>query len=184
MTTVSVQDEPSPSDARQLRFGVLYDELHDDLWRYCRRRSSGDDIADDVLAEVMSVAWERLDDIPDGPDARPWLFAVARNKLRKGWQRRRRSDALHQRLVGELRTRTAHHDRNHVDDDTAERVLAALHSLRPIDQEVIRLAAWERLTHREIGIVLGCSENAAAIRLHRARTKLDTRMRSRNGGRR
>ena len=33
-------------------------------------------------------------------------------------------------------------------------------------------AAWEGLSHAEIGISLGCSENAAALRLHRARRRL------------
>jgi RNA polymerase sigma-70 factor (ECF subfamily) len=41
------------------------------------------------------------------------------------------------------------------------------------DQEVLRLAAWESLSHGEIGLVLGITPNAAAIRLHRARRRLE-----------
>jgi RNA polymerase sigma factor (sigma-70 family) len=40
------------------------------------------------------------------------------------------------------------------------------------DREVLLLAAWERLSTAEIASVLGCSENAAALRLHRARRRL------------
>ena len=32
--------------------------------------------------------------------------------------------------------------------------------------------AWEELSHKDVSIVLGCTENAVAIRLHRARTRL------------
>lgn len=48
----------------------------------------------------------------------------------------------------------------------------ALARLRPADQEVLRLAAWEECTTAEIADVLGCTPNAAAVRLHRARARL------------
>ena len=51
-------------------------------------------------------------------------------------------------------------------------VLAALRDLRPEEQEVLRLAAWEGLTNAELAVALDCSENAATIRLHRARKRL------------
>jgi RNA polymerase sigma-70 factor (ECF subfamily) len=51
-------------------------------------------------------------------------------------------------------------------------VLAAFRQLRPEEQEVLRLAAWEGLTNSELAVALGCSENAATIRLHRARKRL------------
>jgi RNA polymerase sigma factor (sigma-70 family) len=47
-------------------------------------------------------------------------------------------------------------------------MLAALNQLRPEDQEVLRLAWWEELSHAEIGGLLGCSTQAASQRIHRA----------------
>ncbi len=55
-------------------------------------------------------------------------------------------------------------------------MLTALAGLRPDDREVLRLAAWEGLDPRAMGLVLGCSPNAAAIRLHRARRRLQEAM--------
>jgi RNA polymerase sigma-70 factor (ECF subfamily) len=40
------------------------------------------------------------------------------------------------------------------------------------DREVLTLAAWEGLDAGEIATVMGCSRNAARIRLHRARRRL------------
>ncbi len=48
-------------------------------------------------------------------------------------------------------------------------VAAAFRSLSDADRELIALAGWEGLEPREIAVVLGCSRNAARIRLHRAR---------------
>jgi len=51
-------------------------------------------------------------------------------------------------------------------------VIAALKQLRRDDQEILRLAAWEGLSGAELAVALGCTENAATIRLHRARKRL------------
>lgn len=51
-------------------------------------------------------------------------------------------------------------------------MLAALSRLRPPDQEILRLAVWEELPHRDIAAILGCSESSVAVRLHRARIRL------------
>ncbi len=52
----------------------------------------------------------------------------------------------------------------------------ALGSLSSDERELIQLAYWERLSYREIGVVLGCSEKAAGIRLSRARRTLRNRL--------
>jgi RNA polymerase sigma-70 factor (ECF subfamily) len=44
--------------------------------------------------------------------------------------------------------------------------------LRPADQEILRLAAWEELPHDQISRLLGCSVAAVDQRLHRAKKRL------------
>jgi DNA-directed RNA polymerase specialized sigma24 family protein len=53
----------------------------------------------------------------------------------------------------------------------------ALSRLRPNDQEILRLAEWEDLPPRDIAVVLGCSANAASIRLHRAHRRFEEALR-------
>src|SRR5436190_8959572 len=58
---------------------------------YAGRRGSTD--ADGLAAEVMTIAWRRLDDVP-ADDARPWLYATARNLLLAERRRATRTPAL------------------------------------------------------------------------------------------
>jgi RNA polymerase sigma factor (sigma-70 family) len=58
--------------------------------------------------------------------------------------------------------------RNQPDAELVE----ALNSLRPDDQEVLRLRAQEGLTASQISLVLGCSEAAAKKRVSRALARL------------
>jgi RNA polymerase sigma-70 factor (ECF subfamily) len=62
---------------------------------------------------------------------------------------------------------------------TEEQVVRqALARLRPHDQEILRLAEWEELTHAELAVVFGCSVNAVTIRLHRAHRRFEAELRS------
>ena len=139
---------------REARFNRLY-ELHLDAVRaYARRRARA--LADEIAAETFLVAWRRLDEVPE--DALPWLLGVARNvraNLRRGDRRR---DALVERLGPE-----------------AERdaLRAALAGLSETDREILLLAAWDDLSRDEIARALGCTRANVAVRLFRARRRLE-----------
>ena len=63
------------------RFRSLYDWMYPDILGYLARRI-GQQEAVDAAADVFVVVWGRIDDVPEGDAARPWLFGVARNVLR------------------------------------------------------------------------------------------------------
>jgi RNA polymerase sigma-70 factor (ECF subfamily) len=54
----------------------------------------------------------------------------------------------------------------------SDRVKDAIARLKPSDREVFTLIVWDELDHRAAARVLGCSPNAVAVRLHRARARL------------
>lgn len=157
---------------RAERFRQIYSAHYDDLWRYCLRRTPSADEAEDVLADVLMVGWRKLDEMPTGDDARPWLFAVARNHIRNRWRQSDRSRTLHLRLVSDVVTSAGGEPPEPAEPDAVADVRSALARLSESDAEVLRLAVWEELSHREISRVMGCSENAATIRIHRARLRL------------
>ena len=95
----------------------------------------------------------------------PWLYAIAARVLANQRRSARRLLALRLRLR-ELPA-PAPEERSDLPE-----VIAALRELRPEEQEILRLAAWEGLTNAQLAVALDCSENAAPIRLHRARKRL------------
>lgn len=162
-------------DPDQTRFDHLYRTTRADLLAYLLRRSPTTEDAADALSETYLVAWRRLDAVPPGDTARLWLFGVARNLLLKDASRLRAGNALVSRITDELRassTRLPGEDAPPGYDHLA----AALASLSELDREIITLSAWEGLTPKEIGAVTGSSANAVRIRLHRARSRLQTQL--------
>ena len=152
------------------RFERLFHDTRGDLLAYAVRRSRSPEDAADVLAETYMIAWRKLDAIPQGEEARLWLFGVARNVLLRGAGRVRSLDRVVARLAGELRVVQASVEM--VDDPRAPVLHEALAALPERQREVLLLTAWEELTPREIAAVTSTPVNLVRVRLHRARARL------------
>ena len=161
-----------PTDAsrhREQRFRALYDAVYVDLLRFVRRRVHATH-AEDVVGDVMLVAWRRLDDVPtDLSAARAWLFGVAHKTLQNARRREGRQEALTVRLA-----ETAAAGARQSPEAVADRVdvAAAWPRLSPVHQEAIALAVLDGLTAPEAALLLGISPTAFRLRLSRARRSL------------
>jgi len=169
------EDEPVSSSSEQgaaeARFRRLYEQQYEALLAYAARRMPDRSEAHDVVSETFLILWRRLDDAPRDEEIPLWLYGVARRVLANRRRSRSRSERLAARLT-ELADRRPELDEVASARLHARAVLTALQTLKEQDREVLLLAAWENLSTTEIAAVLGCSENAAAIRLHRARRRL------------
>lgn len=150
-------------------FDEMFRRFEPNVYAYCARRFAPS-LAEDVTSEVFGVAWRKFADAPEGDDALPWLYRIAfltaSNQRRRLSVKRRYEEGVFpgRRTVGVV-------DEVLVRDELRA-VLDGLERLRPKDQEILRLAAWEGLETREIATVLGVKPDAAAQRLHRARDRL------------
>jgi RNA polymerase sigma-70 factor, ECF subfamily len=153
------------------RFSELYRAQYDAVLRYAWRRTDPE-TARDVVAETFVVAWRRLDAVPaDEHEARPWLYGVARRVLANAERSQRRA----QRVTAKLgqQPQDAHEPDMAVAVTERARLARALASLGEADQEALRLVGWEELDLAEAALAMGCSRSAMAVRLHRARRRLE-----------
>ncbi|MGH3158351.1 MAG: RNA polymerase sigma factor [Streptosporangiaceae bacterium] len=134
-------------------------------------RRAGREVASDLLGEVWVAALRsrKAYDL-SFPDARPWLFGVALNTLRRHWRSRPAEDPVPD-LTG---LATGWDPWPAVDDrvDTETVLRAALAKLRPQEREVLTLVAWEDLTVSGAARTLGIPPGTARRYLHQARQAL------------
>lgn len=147
------------TDDRVERFRALYDESYPRVMAYVMRRARTRDDVEDVVSEVFTTVWRRVDDLPD--PALPWVFGVARRTLSNHYRTLDRKDRLSERVRTEPTGEPGDFDAIH----------EALDRLRPDDREILTLNAWDDLESPEIGVVLGISASNAAVRLHRAKKR-------------
>jgi RNA polymerase sigma factor (sigma-70 family) len=165
-----VMTDERPDVDRASGFESLYLEQYASIYAYVRRRLNDARVdVPDVVAEVFAVAWRRLDQVPAPPEDRLWLYGVARQCVSRARRTGRRRLRLQARLSEEARATVA---RNGSAGSTEDLVRAAMERLRPGEREALRLVMWEGLSHAEAAHVLGCSVNAVALRLRKARTRL------------
>jgi RNA polymerase sigma-70 factor (ECF subfamily) len=157
-----------PTD--HVRFTRLYEAYYADVLAYCARRVSRTD-AEDVANEVFTVLWRKLDGIEEESTI-AWLYGVAHRTIKNRWRGNSRRNRLRERLDG-LGVETSEPvDTVVVRRDEDQAVFDAMATLKPADQEVLRLSAWEELGAPQIAEVVGCSVSAAEQRLHRAKKRL------------
>jgi RNA polymerase sigma factor (sigma-70 family) len=155
------------SAARRDRFEAIYRSHHDAVRGYLLRRAEPE-LAQDALSETFLAAWRRVDELPRDP--LPWLLGTARRSLANQRRGARRLAGLRERIAGSEPVEDE--DRSDQIAD-AELVRRALAELSERDREALMLVAWEGLDPARAAAAAGCSRAAFAVRLHRARKRLD-----------
>jgi RNA polymerase sigma-70 factor (ECF subfamily) len=153
-------------------FSDLFDAHFPAVRAYARRRAPLE-VADEVALATFEVAWRRRAELPVEP--LPWLYGVARRTLANERRGNRRRSRLVERVSGA-------HGQGSFDAVSADPAAMAVESLaarsalgrlRPDDREVLMLVAWEGLDAEGAAAVLGITPSTFAVRLHRARRRLE-----------
>jgi RNA polymerase sigma-70 factor (ECF subfamily) len=153
------------------RFEDLYRAHAREVHGYCMRRTSSEE-AKDATSEVFLVAWRRYGDVPQGDEALPWLYGVARNVLANRARSVRRRDRLAAKAA-------AHHDQavpgaepQIVRNEEHAELLKALSGLPEKDREILRLVEWEGLSREQVAEMFFVSRAAIDKRIARAYRKM------------
>lgn len=168
MTRTTAVSEVTIAD---VTFSSLYREHHPRVLAYFLRRFDRE-TAIDCAAEAFTVTWRRFDDVPEGDDAVRWIYGVCRNVARNQARSRRRARRLRALLARQPADRPEQPDTEVLRMSEEELVTGALSRLRDADQEILRLAAWEKLSRTDIAEILGCSRHAVDQRVQRAVARL------------
>jgi len=157
----------STSSADADAFSALFDQHHRAIWSFVRRRVINAADADDVSADVFTVAWRRWGVVPAQNERRLWLFGIARNVLRN----HHRSSVRQQRLASRLAV-VCERDLLVEPVERSNELWLALAQLSEADRDLLIMRAWDQLPVTDIAVLLDCSPNAVSLRLHKARGRL------------
>jgi RNA polymerase sigma factor (sigma-70 family) len=165
-----------PSDARVIErsladpraFAVLFDRHFDAVHRYAGRRL-GRSLAEEIASETFIRAFDgRASFDRSRVDARPWLFGIAANLMRRHWRTERRRLHALRRLRPDTASESAAHERADL--------VAALDALPAKEREALLLHALADLSYAEIAEALDVPIGTVRSRLSRARDRLRKRL--------
>jgi RNA polymerase sigma-70 factor (ECF subfamily) len=181
LTPLPEADESTPdglaiarSRAEPEQFALLFQRHAGVLGRYAARRL-GPAAAEDIVAETFLAAFrhrDRYDVTRD--DARPWLYGIAGNLIR----RHARDEVRMLRALARTgldpvaESFTDRSDARMAADAARRAVAAALAALDPDQRDVVLLIAWAELTYNAAAEALGIPEGTVRSRMNRARARL------------
>jgi RNA polymerase sigma-70 factor (ECF subfamily) len=147
-------------------FEVVFREHKDAVYRFAWRMTGTPAAAEDVAQELFLSLLRQPDryDYSRGP-VLPFLLGVARNLALKRWRGESRWSELEEE---QFLAQPAAIESGEV----SEIVGTAVHSLPPLQREVLILAEYEELSLEEIARVVQSEVGTVKSRLHRARENL------------
>jgi RNA polymerase sigma factor (sigma-70 family) len=155
-------------------FREFYDRYAVWVRTWLQRQTGSESAALDLTAETFAQAWHslrRFRDLADG-SAAPWLFGIARNLLRQYHKHNRIETAARKRLGLPLAfAESEEYDR--VDERISASSLrpaleSAVGALPQEQRKALELRVVQQLSYDEVAGRLGCSQNAARLRVSRA----------------
>jgi RNA polymerase sigma factor (sigma-70 family) len=153
----------------QEAFGRLVERHLDFVYSICRREVRDAALAEDVTQAVFLLLAQKASSLGGGTILTGWLFNTARFACRNAMRQEARRTATERKAMEEMM------QGNHQDDiwQSVEPLLHdALAALGSKDREAVLLRYFENKSLKEVGQLLGISENTARMRVARAIEKL------------
>ena len=169
-------------------FREFYDRYAVWMRAWLLRQTGSESAALDLTAETFAQAWHasrRFKDMADGSGA-PWLFGIARNLVRQYHKHNRIETAARERLGLPLAFAECE-DYERVDERISAHAMGpalrlAMKALPREQRRALELNVVQQLSYADVGGRLGCSHNAARLRVSRALRTLTVALGSAEGG--
>jgi len=161
------------------QFKDAFERYSDELFRHCSMRISDRDRAEELTQDAFMRTWDYVRKGGEIRDLRPFLYQTLRNLIIDEY-RKAKTNSLDSMLEnaesGAMEAMLPQDDTNTV--EAAMERLDAKEALRRVDElpdayrEAILLRYVEGLSPKEIGTIVGESENVVSVRIHRALKKM------------
>ena len=153
----------------------IYSAYFKDVYRFIKKLSGSEDIAEDITSETFFKALKSLDSFRGDCDIRIWLCQIAKNLYYTKSRRTRDNESLDE-LTLDLPARDIPIEVQIAENDETDRIKHILHELDEPYREVFMWRVYGEMSFRQIGSLFGKTENWACVTYHSARTKIYDRL--------
>jgi RNA polymerase sigma-70 factor (ECF subfamily) len=154
-------------------FATIFDRHFDAVHAYLQRRV-GPDLAEELSAQTFLVAFDKRGGYdPDQPDARPWLFGIATNLVRRHHRDEVRQFRAYARSAEDPVLDAFDGVEARLDASQMRRELVDALAQVPVEElDALLLYAWAELSYPEIASALDVPTGTVRSRLSRARGRI------------
>lgn len=147
-------------------FGELYDHYFGQIYRFVYSRLRNQDAAEDVTSEVFFKALRAIHRYrPSGHPFSAWLYQISVNAIADHFRAKRPEGELDS-AVG-VAAKQIPVDEQIAQRDEAARIWAVIDTLPAQQRTALSLKLGEDLKLAQIGVIMGKSEGAVKLLIHR-----------------
>ena len=163
-------------------FHQVFDIYRDRVYALCRHMAGNEEDAEDLAQESFTWAFKSIHSFRAEAAFGTWLFRIASNCCLATLRKRRpvfqSIDAMAERNLVPLATSGPNPEQQLIRKELITRVETAVAALPENQRLIFVLGTQLGMRYREISEVVGCSEDAVKVRIHRARKKVRDEMKS------
>lgn len=153
-------------------FDELVHRFEDQVYRYFLASHGDPQLAGEQSADCFGNLVESLPKMTGGAEQLvPFVYAVARNVLRREWRRKSRNLAPLDVVVATADKQPGPYADNESKDEVT-RALEAIQTLDPATREIFLLRFVEQMSVAEVALAVGEPVGTVKSRLHRGRLRL------------
>jgi len=149
-------------------FDELVDRWHTPLWRYVRRMTDRNELAEELLQETWLRVLRGMVKLREPASLVPWLFGIARRVLMDHLRQKYKQATTNDAAIDVHAARTDDIDNR----DDIEHLLHELERLPLPQRELVTLYYLEELTMDEVASVLDIPAGTVKSRLYHVRNTL------------
>lgn len=157
-------------------FEKIYRTYFDDVYRYIRRLSKNESIAEEITGETFFRAMRSVNRFRGDCDIRVWLCQIAKNCYYTHLKKSGQTDSLDDAKLSELLLEENSIEERYIRKEEAARIRTVLHDIPEPYKEVFMWRVFAELSFRQIGQIFRKSENWACVTYHRAKTMIRSRL--------
>ena len=152
----------------------MYEAYYMRVYSYAVTLSGSRELAEEITQETFYRAMTKSASVRREADEVTWLCTIAKNLFYDEKRRQKKTGPIPEDAEADGKSI----EQIAADKDSSFRVHLALHALEEPFREIFELRVFGELGFRDIGTIFGKTENWARVTYHRARLKLQERMKT------
>ena len=152
----------------------MYEAYYMRVYSYVVTISGSRELAEEITQETFCRAMTKSASFRREADEVTWLCTIAKNLFYDEKRRQKKTGPIPEDVEADGKSI----EQIAADKDSSFRVHLALHALEEPYREIFELRVFGELGFKDIGTIFGKTENWARVTYHRARLKLQERMKA------
>lgn len=152
---------------KQKIFDQLFTDYKDWVFRLCYSYTRSEAQAEDLMQECFSKIWLNLEGFQQRANIGTWIYRIAANTCLMQLRKDKNNPVEYREQLYEKPTEENGHDK----EQQSKSLYAAIAQLTEIDRLIISMLL-EDMPQKQIGEVLGITENNVNVKVHRIKKQL------------